>query len=819
MTLFFDLLTKLMRWTLTVQADGSALPDEQAASESSLMDQLWTYGRYVVLLAVLALIVELVRRSLDLGGPKLKATVDRDTRKEIRACYKEEDFIGAGEAAYRAGAYEDAAAFYLEGKDFIRAADAFLNAGKRSEAVTYFKRGGQNQRAAQILEQAGQFRMAATEFLNAGDINRASQLFMKGKDFRRAAELFTEMGLWKDAGEAFERLSLREEAADAYEKYFNQEYQLVRGKLRKLPREPKDKARFAAQIFQENGEIDRSAKLLRRSGHIEDAAQLLIANERYNQAAELYLKAKRPLEAAQIYESQGDQQKASIYRGEAAMLKGDLAEAAMHFADAGEYMKAADLYVDQGERIKAGEMYEAAKDFRYAAEQYALAEDYKRAAKCFEESGDYYRAADLFHRIDDLEGEVRALQRLRAYFRLGKLMLEHGRTEEALAALQKVDKVDPNFAEASEIQGDILRDMGRKEVALGKYRQAMGEAGTNANNISVSYKLANCMEQSGDLAEAQRIYEHILAIDYYFEDTQSRVENIRARLTQNNPPMSGSMRAMGPVSGSIRSPLSRPNGTLRYEIIDEIARGGMGIVYRAKDTVLNRVVAYKLLSENLKTNPTAVKYFLREARAAASLSHQNIVTVYDAGEQNNEYYMAMELVHGETLKSLITRSGPFHEKLIRFILVHSCRGLSYAHSQGIVHRDNKSGNMMLTRDKTLKIMDFGLAKFIEEYQSQHTKAIGTPFYMSPEQILGRSLDHRSDLYSLGVTLFECATGTVPFFKGELSYHHLHTKPPSPRSLNPNLSTTMERIILTLLEKNPKNRFQSANDILKHLKAK
>ncbi|MFW6053667.1 MAG: serine/threonine-protein kinase, partial [Persicimonas sp.] len=134
-------------------------------------------------------------------------------------------------------------------------------------------------------------------------------------------------------------------------------------------------------------------------------------------------------------------------------------------------------------------------------------------------------------------------------------------------------------------------------------------------------------------------------------------------------------------------------------------------------------------------------------------------------------------------------------------------------SKGVIHRDIKSGNVMLTRDKALKIMDFGLAKFLREYQNNHTQQVGTPFYMSPEQIIGEEIDFRSDLYGLGCTIFECATGKVPFYKGDLSYHHLHTAPPRPRAMNPKLSSEMEEIILKLLEKDPDKRFQSAKQVL------
>jgi serine/threonine-protein kinase len=189
------------------------------------------------------------------------------------------------------------------------------------------------------------------------------------------------------------------------------------------------------------------------------------------------------------------------------------------------------------------------------------------------------------------------------------------------------------------------------------------------------------------------------------------------------------------------------------------------------------------------------------------------VTVYDAGEQGDEYYMAMEYVEGQTLKSLVTRQGAFPEKLIRYIIIHACRGLQYAHDRGLVHRDVKPGNMMLTPERALKIMDFGLAKFLEDAQAAHTRAIGTPYYMSPEQIVGKDLDGRSDLYSLGVSMFECATAKVPFAKGDLTYHHLHTPPPAAGDVNPTISKELSDLILRCMSKKPDDRFTSANELM------
>jgi serine/threonine-protein kinase len=179
-----------------------------------------------------------------------------------------------------------------------------------------------------------------------------------------------------------------------------------------------------------------------------------------------------------------------------------------------------------------------------------------------------------------------------------------------------------------------------------------------------------------------------------------------------------------------------------------LGRGGMGIVYKADDTVLDRTVALKVLPESLKENPQALKNFLREAKSAAQLNHPNIVTVYDAGEQDGVYYIAMEYVDGNTLKDIIKRRGKIAPKGIVHVLSQMCEALAYAHEKKIVHRDVKTANTMWTKDRKAKIMDFGLAKVIEEVRNHTTVVSGTPFYMSPEQTLGKNVDQRSDLYSL-----------------------------------------------------------------------
>jgi serine/threonine-protein kinase len=228
-------------------------------------------------------------------------------------------------------------------------------------------------------------------------------------------------------------------------------------------------------------------------------------------------------------------------------------------------------------------------------------------------------------------------------------------------------------------------------------------------------------------------------------------------------------------------------------------------------------VAFKVLPETLQENPQALKNFLREAKSAARLNHPNIVTVYDAGEQDGAYYIAMEYVDGKTLKDIIKRRGKIAPNGVIHVLGQMSEALAYAHENKIVHRDIKTANTMWTREKKAKIMDFGLAKAIEEVRGHTTVVSGTPYYMSPEQTLGKNVDHRTDIYSLGVTAFELATGVLPFREGNLPYHHVHTPPPDPREVNPELPAGLAAIINRCLQKDPDQRYQSTREILAELR--
>jgi serine/threonine protein kinase len=238
----------------------------------------------------------------------------------------------------------------------------------------------------------------------------------------------------------------------------------------------------------------------------------------------------------------------------------------------------------------------------------------------------------------------------------------------------------------------------------------------------------------------------------------------------------------------------------------------MGVVYRAKDKRLEREVALKRLPENLKDHPKVVELFMREARSSAALNHPNIVTVHDVDQEDGVFFITMELLEGTPLNKVLESRGRLSSHDVARVGTQICAGLGYAHDQRIVHRDIKSANLFFTQEKVVKIMDFGLAKMLEEVRKATTVIGGTPFYMAPEQSAGANVDHRADLYALGVTLFELVTGAVPFQDGDIPFHHRHSPAPDPREREASVPEAMALLILHLLAKDPEQRIQTAAEV-------
>ncbi len=257
----------------------------------------------------------------------------------------------------------------------------------------------------------------------------------------------------------------------------------------------------------------------------------------------------------------------------------------------------------------------------------------------------------------------------------------------------------------------------------------------------------------------------------------------------------------------------------RYEIISRIGSGGMADVYKAKDHKLSRMVAVKVLKAEFRADTTFVSKFQKEAQAAAGLSHPNVVNVYDVGEDRGLYYIVMELVEGITLKDYITKKGKLSVKEATSIAIQVSLGLEAAHNEGIVHRDVKPQNIIISTDGKVKLSDFGIAKAINS-NTITANVMGSVHYSSPEQVRGGFSDTKSDIYSLGITMYEMVTGRVPF-DGDttvaIAIKHLQEELIPPSRFTPDLPFSLEQIILKCTQKNPERRYPYIGDLIEDLK--
>lgn len=262
----------------------------------------------------------------------------------------------------------------------------------------------------------------------------------------------------------------------------------------------------------------------------------------------------------------------------------------------------------------------------------------------------------------------------------------------------------------------------------------------------------------------------------------------------------------------------------RYKVEKILGEGGMGAVYKAQDLHLKRTVALKLIRAGLSDNPMIVERFRQELLLASKVSHKNVLRIHDLGEHAGQQFISMAYVEGEDLHQLLVREGRLPLKRALSLARQLCAALEAAHGEGVVHRDLKPQNILLDGTDHVYVSDFGLAKSLEDDVTGMTRSgetLGTPRYMAPEQVQSSSVDHRADLYALGVILYEMLTGDVPFGGSsafQVMYRTVHEQPKDPQTLNPEIPDWLNGLILKCLEKDPANRYQSASAVLADLEA-
>lgn len=384
--------------------------------------------------------------------------------------------------------------------------------------------------------------------------------------------------------------------------------------------------------------------------------------------------------------------------------------------------------------------------------------------------------------------------------------------------LGKMDRAIQEFILAtaeSEIQPRANRLLGRAYAQTGQYSLAMDryrKVQLDLADLEAIYQMIEPLESSGANAEVVQALRLISDADPTYKDVAQRL-------------VAAERKSAPSVSAPSADPKMRVLiGDLavgRYRYVDKIGTGGMGVVYKVFDIKHNCVVAMKILRENLANSPKALTRFIREAQYVDQLNHPNIVHIFDFNISKipGQSFIAMEYVDGPSMRQVLEDTFKenrsidllYVQKILNYC-AQMCDALAAAHNEGIVHRDIKPDNIMITTRGMVKITDFGILHHEEMNYTPTGAVIGTPRYMSPEQVQGLKVDGRSDIYAMGILLYEMLTSTPPFISGDIAFQQVNTTPPSPRTICPLISEAMQHIILKCLEKNPENRYLSAKNL-------
>ncbi len=523
-------------------------------------------------------------------------------------------------------------------------------------------------------------------------------------------------------------------------------------------------------------------------------------------AVEPFLRGDLSVAAAAL-ERSGQRERADVLAGRFYQSRGSVENAAERFEAAGRWIEAAELRAGAGEFLKAAALFERAGDLARAGEMYNASGDLLRAGGAYEAAGDYEAASICYRESGDDAKLLDALEKKGEFFEAGEIALKLSEATRAIRNLQQIDSRHRSYLAACRLLAAAYSEQGKHELAMQKAEEAVTFSRPEDAGADTFVWYGNLLARAGRTERALQILTELAERTPDHPGLTTRIEELRKEIS--------SARRDSSATQTFRSAFSEGS---RYEIKEQIGSGGMGVVLRAQDLRLGRVVALKRLPDNLKDHPKAVDLFLREARAAASLNHPNIVTIHDVDEEAGVYFITMELLVGSTLSDLLKAHGRLAPRDVVRIGLQVAAGLGYAHSQRIVHRDIKTSNLFLTEDRIVKVMDFGLAKMLEEVRRSTTIIGGTPYYMAPEQAAGETVDARADLYAFGVTLFELATSRRPFETGDVTYHHRHTPAPDPRSLGAEMPEALAALILQMMAKAPADRPTSAEQVALRMRA-
>jgi tRNA A-37 threonylcarbamoyl transferase component Bud32 len=497
---------------------------------------------------------------------------------------------------------------------------------------------------------------------------------------------------------------------------------------------------------------------------------------------------------------------------EAAEQAGNWLEAARQWERAGELDRALGIYKKLNEFGELARLYEARGELAEAAALRMRASDFEEAGRLYQAADKPKEAAHAFWRSGDLARAVSLLEGLGDWLTMAKVFLSYEKHEEARKVLRQLTPSHAGYRPGLQLLASLEERERRPEDAYRVYeklvRYAVETKTVDANTRTWIIAMARILFRKDKREEGLATYKKLHPLGLMTAEDAEYVTRLEA-VQERKRHSTGQFRALSQVLGA-------PSNE-RYEFRTMIAQGGNGVIWLAHDNTLDREMVIKMIRQTALPSDIAIQWFLREAKTAAKLNHPNIVTIYDLGEMQGQPYIAMEYVAGETLVDLVERTElPMQPKSLVTICEPLCSALNYAHDKGFVHRDIKLENVMITSTGEVKLMDFGLAQAMHG-PDDDDMVTGTPLYMAPEQIVGGEVDHRADIYALGVMVYLLAAGQWPFERGNILHHHRFTPVPDPREFNPDLPEAFSDVIMKCLAKNRDERYGKVTEVAEDLR--
>ncbi len=746
----------------------------------------------------------------------------------VRTLISRGDFLGAADLTAKEGDLKTAFSLYTKARAWNEAARIALQRGRDEEAAGLLRRCGGHDlgEASHLFRRSGNIAAAQrcdrdlAEWLNSrGRFDEAVEAWMRAGELQRAAGAAT---LALKEG----RFSSSHPSLPAARKAVEQI-----GDHRALAKlhEIEGNWSAAAHAWRSAGDHEHAAEIFRKAGMIHDAALAESAAGHHQEAAQLRIRQLKKLRdrvtLAEAGGKGGDEEiervRRQIEREEEALVplltelgmrqemieiigaSGRAEEAVEKLVQQNEDSEAADLAINAQLWHVAAPLLEKLTRWGEASDLYELADDIPNAARCAERAGEDERALQLYRSLGMAEGTANCMARLGYLQDALQELHRSGFYNESLEILQNHPGPVPDIP-------DVILDLARwskehrsHEAAIACLQRAVIGVALQPKRLGPAIVLAEELFEAGERAAALAQLERILGYDYSCDAARE----LRIRILSDAEDDKASTQPAVPAAdGGTETGLATQQ---RYEILSELGRGGMGVVYRARDTRLERDVAIKVLRTTSAEEATRLG---QEAKAAATLNHPAIVTVHDFEAGFDGYFIAMEYVPGDPLEKLLKSNPERIRSLLAPLLTGLADAIAYAHEQRVIHRDLKPGNILVTPENEVKILDFGIAARLDRGEGATTTIAGTPFYMAPEQIRGHPPTPATDIYSFGATAFHLATGRPPFHKGDVIQAHLDKPAPDPLTLTPDLDPGLSLIILRCLEKEPHKRFASASDL-------